>query len=186
MYIGNIQSIIAASNITIARAAKSNPMPEERAKEPASQSGGGDSVTISQEALRAAQIERTLAQPADSNTPGDYPLEMYQVPQWTSSYHVVYNEGLLGKSGNWEAENYPKWVAATQDERGEYDKLIKEHYQALLEKHGIDTVLEHYNAMIVDKVSSEALRQEFEAGINNDERMASLIRKLGMGPSHST
>lgn len=180
MYIGNIHSASAASRT--ANAAKNEPVAAEKGKGVAGgQGSGADSVTISDDARRVAEAERTLTQPLDDSVPGTYPLEMYAIPEWRTTYYPQGNSEL-GSSANWMAENYPKLAAATKEERAEYYSRLEKHYQSLLDDHGIDSVPEHYNAMIVDKASSEALRQEYEARVNGDEQLVSLMRKLGMGP----
>ncbi|WP_459874240.1 hypothetical protein, partial [Endothiovibrio diazotrophicus] len=63
----------------------------------------------------------------------------------------------------------------------EYGERIQEHYRSVLKEHGIDSAQKHYDALIADPQSSEALRQEFETQVKGDDRLTALMQKLGMG-----
>lgn len=180
MVIGNSHYASAASYT--ANSAKNKPVTVENGKSAAGQGSGADSVTISDDAKRIAETKRTMIQPQADSESGTYPLEMYAIPEWRTDYGIEL-PGELFSSANWLAEKYPKYAAASQDERAEYSELLGKHYHALLDEHDIDSVPKHYNAMIADKASSEALRQEFEARVNGDERFVSLMEKFGFGPS---
>ena len=140
-----------------------------------------DSVTLSEAGRQAAARESTAApfMPAGTSS-GDYPVEMYRMPNWMagSSIQVA---NTLGASGNWQAERYPQFAAASAAEHKEYAGLLHSTYQALLKDNGIQSVDDHYRALILDRASSESLRVQMQERVAANPRLLELMGKLGLG-----
>ncbi|WP_459873961.1 hypothetical protein, partial [Endothiovibrio diazotrophicus] len=111
MYIGNTQSTLAASYTTYT--SKDNSTTAEKGAAATARSGGSDTVTISDEARRAADAAQTEARDGGAS---NNPLATYATPDWMVPYGVVVpNE--VGASANWLAESHPKLAAASQTDR---------------------------------------------------------------------
>jgi|SRR5690606_13142722 len=108
-----------------------------------------------------------------------YPVEMYAIPSWYGEYLFEAPMDLGGK-GDWASVKYPQAAAMTESERDEYFGFITGHYQAVLADAHIDSLPEHYNALIVNRSSSEALRQQMSERVRNDPRLVELMTKMGI------
>lgn len=129
-----------------------------------------DRVTLSDAGLRAAKAAQTP----------DHPLEMYQLPAWMAGSYIE-APNTLGASANWLDERYPQVAAASSAERTEYSQLLQSTYQALLKDNGIQSVEDHYQAVILDRESSESLRLQMRERVAADPRLLELMNRLGLG-----
>ena len=143
-----------------------------------------DPITLSAAARHALQTGNDgtgAAQPdrASGGTSGDaLPLEMLAVPSWYADYGFEVS-GQVGSSANQFTEKYPQAAAATPDERTEYGSLVREKYDQLMDKHGINDTASHYNATILDKNASESLRKEMADMVQSDPRLMELMSLFG-------
>ena len=129
-----------------------------------------DRVTLSDAGLRAAKVAQTH----------DHPLEMYQLPAWMAGSYIE-APNTLGASAKWLEERHPQVAAALSAERSEYSSLLQSTYQALLKDNGIQSVEDHYRAMILDRESSESLRLQMRERVAADPRLLELMNQLGLG-----
>lgn len=103
---------------------------------------------------------------------------MYQVPKWLADYGFEVSLNL-GESGNWFAEKYPKAAAASQDVLVEYTSRLAGHLQTVLDANGIKGSEDYHNALIVNKETSEQIRQQFVERLRSDPRMVDLMLEVG-------
>lgn len=146
---------------------------EEQTSAPAEPAG--EQVSLSTAGRQIAAAEHQIP---GSQAGGVFPVEMYQVPKWQADYMSAL-PNQLGSRGDWFAQAYPQAAAATMEERGEYSTRLHQHYQELLADNGIQGVEEHYRATILDKASSESLRQQMSERLSGDPRMVELMAKMG-------
>ncbi|TBU99364.1 hypothetical protein [Stutzerimonas kirkiae] len=173
MYIGNAYP---TTNTTYARPFSSvNTAQSTRQAEEGRTGAYTDRVSISDTARQAASAE---ASAASSTSSGEYPVEMYQVPDWMADYGFELS-GQLGASASGFAERYSQAATATQEERSEYAERISGHYQAVLASNGIEGLEAHYQATILDQASSESLHQQMRERLQNDPGMLELMAKMG-------
>jgi hypothetical protein len=126
-----------------------------------------DRITLSEAGLRAAQTH-------------DLPVEMYQLPAWMAGSYIE-APNTLGASAKWLEERHPQVAAAPSAERSEYSSLLQSTYQALLKDNGIQSVEDHYRAMILDRESSESLRLQMRERVAANPRLLELMNRLGLG-----
>ncbi|KHL70294.1 hypothetical protein PT85_17060 [Pseudomonas flexibilis] len=105
---------------------------------------------------------------------------MYQLPAWMAGSYIE-APNTLGASANWLDERYPQVAAASSAERTEYSQLLQSTYQALLKDNGIQSVEDHYQAVILDRESSESLRLQMRERVAADPRLLELMNRLGLG-----
>ncbi|KAF7600652.1 MAG: hypothetical protein CGU28_02970 [Candidatus Dactylopiibacterium carminicum] len=102
------------------------------------------------------------------------------MPRWQADLMPI---ELSGKVGAKADELYVKGghlIEKYGSEVGEYSGLLDKHFQALMQKEGIDTVAQYHQAMVVDKESSERLRLLMKDSIAGDARMTELMNTLGI------
>lgn len=85
----------------------------------------------------------------------------------------------LGVSGNWFEAHPPEAARLSSAERKQYADAIEGHYQAVLTANGISGAEQHYQATIVDRQRSDALRSQFQQRIQGDAALLELMGKLG-------
>ncbi|HTO17560.1 MAG TPA: hypothetical protein VL129_00205 [Pseudomonas sp.] len=129
-----------------------------------------DRVTLSEAGLRAAGAAQTH----------DHPVEMYQLPAWMAGSYIQ-APNTLGANASWLTERYPQVATASSAERSEYSSLLQSTYQALLKDNGIHSVADHYQAMILDRESSESLRLQMRERVAANPRLLELMNRLGLG-----
>lgn len=135
----------------------------------------GEQVSISTAGRQIASAENKVP---GSQAGGNYPLEMYQIPQWMADYSFEL-PNQLGARGDWFSQKYPQAWAASEEDRAEYSIRLQQHYQGVLADNGIQSLEEHYQATILDKSSSESLRQQMSARLMGDSRMMELLALMG-------
>lgn len=142
-----------------------------------------DAITLSgkaQDILKAQRADNAHdATKRPSNTSeGTLPLATHAIPSWYAEYGFDMST-QLGASANNFAEKYPEAAAASKEERNEYSGLVRKHYRSLMDKYGINNTQTHYQELIVNKGSSEALRQEMADLVRGDARLMELMDMLG-------
>ena len=142
---------------------------QEKIKERTTQKAEEGTVTAKQD---TDKITANSAAEATKNPPtdGDYPLEYYQIPEWLAQHGNELSSQLGAK---------PKAETESSDDHAEYASLIQKHYQSILKDAGISSVEDHYKATIIDKASSESLRQQMNERLQGDTRLQELAEKLG-------
>lgn len=136
-----------------------------------------DVVTISSAARQVQAAEQNAVAAAPVNDP-EAGVAKYQIPDWLASYGMpVANR--LGVSGNWFEEHHPEAARLSSAERKQYADAIEGHYRAVLTANGISGAEQHYQATIVDRQHSDALRSQFQQRIQGDAALLELMGKLG-------
>lgn len=148
--------------------------------------GGGDSpVTISNAARQALGAEQ-VAGASGGKVQEELPegLLMLQLPPWLVDFGFKAPSVGDDLSGKWFAEQYPQAAAAPRGVLDEYSNKLEQHFQAVVKSNGLDSNTKAFHeAMVVDKQSSERIRQEFVNSIKRDPEMMRLMNQLGMsGP----
>ncbi|WP_028575296.1 hypothetical protein [Desulfonatronovibrio hydrogenovorans] len=143
-----------------------------------------DRVSFSEEAMALARESSPTPEPGktDAQTAArqDLPLDYYSVPGWLADLspvvlqHVDLSNGPvpyenLFKRGYGIREKHP-------DELKEYNQLIREYYQEVLQEEGISGTQDHYQSLIVNQESSEMLRQKMHQKILDDPRAVELAQ----------
>ena len=127
-----------------------------------------NNVTISEAGKAAAKI--------DMNGNGSYPpLEMFQIPVWKLEYMTVQR---VGEGAN---TKYPEVIVGKEvskipyGDRPEYQEIVQSNYTKNLRSFGVDSVKEHYEAVILDKDKSDLIQKSFEAMMDNDSRVIAML-----------
>ncbi|GHT82819.1 hypothetical protein AGMMS49960_08540 [Betaproteobacteria bacterium] len=89
----------------------------------------------------------------------------------------------LGTRGDWFKQQYPQAAAAPASMLSEYGKRINEHWLALVKETGLSelSVDDFYDAVITNKESSEALRQQMAERVRSDPVLVDIMQKIGRG-----
>ncbi len=116
-------------------------------------------------------------------------VSVYQLPSWMKDFTfsiesvvaTIQSNGKLsgGTSGDWFEKKYPDAAKASISEVEKFSTLISDHYQGLLEKHGINNTQSHYENLILDKEFSEFFRSEMKNAIKNDTQLLTLLPRIG-------
>lgn len=136
------------------------------------------SVTISDAGRQALAAEQALV--TDRSGEGHVALpagmELLQVPSWLADFAFQ-----VEPSDPKFAQIYPQAAAAPQL-RHEFGLKLFEHYgKAVKDAVGPAADLESlHQKLIVDKQSSERIRQQFVAGVRQDTEMMAAMKQLGL------
>lgn len=136
------------------------------------------SVTISDAGRRALAAEQVLATDPGGAGQAALPagMALLQVPSWLADFAFQ-----VAPSDPKFAQMYPQAAAAPQL-RYEFGLKLFEHYgKAVQDAVGPAADLESlHQKLIVDKQSSEHIRQQFVAGIRQDAGMMAAMKQLGL------
>jgi hypothetical protein len=150
---------------------------------PATVSGSGVSqpyVTISSAGRLAAYAEKSPSTEPNtqSNTSETSAVGIFAIPKWLADYGFEV-PSQLWVSGNWFAEKYPKAANASPALLAEYSNRLDGDLQTVLSANGIKGLGELHNALITNEKTSEQIRQQLAAQIQNDPRMVDMMLQLG-------
>ncbi len=148
-------------------------------------SGGDSTVTISDAAWQALDTdELTAANGGKTQAQVQKEMEVYAIPNWYNDFLMGAPAGPTGQIDEKAlAEKYPQAAGASPQLIGEYDTKVLEHIHAVVAANGLagpENQAAFHQAMIVDKQSSERIRQELIANIKQDPDMMRLMKQLGM------
>ena len=134
-----------------------------------------DTATISQAGREALSSAQSGTSPSAS-----YPLEYYAVPKWLADLSPTELSGKIGDKASALYVRGGNLVGKFDKELAEYGKRLDAHVHDVLQQQGIDSVPNYHQAMIVDKESSERLRQLVNDAVSGDQRMQELMGILGI------
>jgi hypothetical protein len=141
-----------------------------------------DKVSISKDAwaMLRAEYEKnnpTDVSPAELSEEEQESRKAWAEPDWLDAYFFTAPPLCSGGDVYTKAGAVPPRVSA------EYSKHINECWQAILKENGLSelSVDERYNATIVNKESSEALRQQMAERVKNDPVLVDIMQKFGKG-----
>lgn len=149
-------------------------------------SGGGDSsVSISDAARQALDTdELTVANAGKTQAQLQKEIEIYAIPNWYDDFFISAPAGPTGQIDEKAlAEKYPQAAGVSPRVIEEYNTKVFEHIHTVVAANGLagsDNLAAFHQAMIVDKQSSERIRQELIANIKQDPDMMRLMKQLGM------
>lgn len=161
---------VSAHNVNIA-AATASYSGAERSKEYAS---------ISETGRRAHAFEQAVGLEPNTSEAAKLgnAIKIYQIPSWYAE-HKVQVQSTLGESLNTYEKRHSQFSILTSTEQKEYASRIQEHYQAVLKDNGIESVMDHYKKMILDKDFSESAKLQMEGKIEGDSILMAILAKLG-------
>ncbi|GHU00469.1 hypothetical protein AGMMS49960_08550 [Betaproteobacteria bacterium] len=144
-------------------------------------SRNSDKVSISKDAWAMLLAEH------EKNKPADVPAaelseeeKAWAEPDWLSGYFFTLTP--LSPLGSSIGDDLLDQAGAVPSHiSSEYTKHINECWQAIVKENGLSelSVDERYNAVVVDKESSEALRQQMAERVKNDPVLVDITQRFG-------
>ena len=142
----------------------------------------GEKFTISEEGKAALQKSQSAYEDIVNHPDPEVNVKQYAVPDWLSDYGVVIIGGTIGRPYHETIMygNNAKFAAADDNIKAEFYSGIRQHYLTILDKNGLHTPEDRYNALIADKNRSEEIHQQFKASIATDEKLQALMQTIGI------
>ncbi len=112
---------------------------------------------------------------AASSTNESLPVDAYAIPSWMSRFGLSLNGS--------DPAGDPKtaaFSAASASELKEYSEGLQTHLLAAYEKNGLSGLSARYNVVKTIPGLNDRLYADFKASISTDDRMLSLMSKLGV------
>lgn len=142
-----------------------------------SHAGGGDSpVSISNAARQALGVEQAVHASGAGVQEVPEGMALLQIPSWLGDFGFN-----VAPSDPEFAQRYPQAAAAPRAVLDEFGTKIFERLGAVVAANGVSGDLASFHQkMIVDKQSSEQIREQFVTGIRQDPSMMSVMEQLGL------
>ena len=142
-----------------------------------------DTVSISDEARKAAQCQSGTVQSGDSTemTYNDLPVEAFSLPSWSNKWIpdlVILDSKIGDKYIDSNAYKYSMLSSTRKQELNEYTNTLRNYINEELNSHGIKDRVDYYTKFMQDDKLSEQVHQAVTKRLADNPHMMDLMQSF--------